>query len=290
MRSAEAHTQEPSSADAKPVKRVRWGGAVIENLAMEEAHLTSLKSNILLRVTANKANTIPQNEGEPRRDGTATAHLTEELPEDEQVRALVSNSETLGASMLRKEIAIGNTVATAHLDTCATHCFLSRKASAIAASRGYHAHKSKVRYSVEQGNPLCVTSTVHILPLSMIRNDNTVASWTSVLFIVADCGADIIIGYPTLQLGGIIDYDPPSNYEHTLNQLALSARRASSPDIETATARTLSLGKSYQYSPPDNDFAKHISVPESASVLTTELEGPVGSLTPKTGSENARKN
>jgi len=151
--------------------------------------------------------------------------------------------------MLRKEIAIGE------------HCrnrtpwipapliaFFHGKQAPSRPTR-YRAHKSKVRYSVEQGNPLCVTSTVHILPLGMIRNDNTVASWTSVLFIVADCGADIIIGYPTLQLGGIIDYDPPSNYEHTLNQLALGAQRASSPDIETATARTLSLGKSLPIQP-----------------------------------------
>ena len=262
----------------------------MENTEREEAHLSSLKSDILSRVAVNKANATRPNEEELRQGGAdPVCPAEEELSEHEHVRALVSNSEALGTSMLRKEIAIGNTVATAHLDTCATHCFLSWKTSAIAASRGYRAHKSKVRYSVEQGNPLCVTSTIHILPLNMIRNDNTVASWTSVLFIVADCGADIIIGYPTLQLGGIIDYDPPSNYEYTLNRLALSAQRASSPDIEAATAHTLSLGKSYQYSPPDSDYAKQISVTESTSVLRTEVEGPVGRLTPKTGSENAQK-
>ena len=290
MRDAEAHPKDQSDATSKSVKRVRWGGAVIEEVAREEAHLTSLKRDILSRVAANKANTTRPNEGDLQRDGAIPVCPVEELSEHEHVRALVSNSEALGTSMLRKEIAIGNTVATAHLDTCATHCFLSRKASAVMASLGYRAHKSKVRYSVEQGNPLCVTSTVHILPLNMVRNDNTVASWTSVLFIVADCGADIIIGYPTLQLGGIIDYDPPPNYEHTLNQLALGAQRVSSSDIETATAHTLSLGRSYQYSPPDSNSTKHISVPESASALRTEVEEPVGGLTPKTGSETALKN
>ena len=185
-RGTEAHQQEPSAADAKPVKRVRWGGEIMENTAREETHLSSLKSDILSRVAANKTNATRPNEEELRRGGVAPVCLAEELSEHEHVRALVSNSEALDTSMLRKEIAIGNTVATAHLDTCATHCFLSRKASAIAASRGYRAHKSKVRYSVEQGNPLCVTSTVHILPLSMIRNDNTVASWLSMLFIVSD--------------------------------------------------------------------------------------------------------
>jgi hypothetical protein len=34
-----------------------------------------------------------------------------------------------------------------------------------------------------------------MLSLSMIRSDNTVASWVAVLFIVADCGADIVIRY-----------------------------------------------------------------------------------------------
>ncbi len=44
-----------------------------------------------------------------------------------EVTALVSSTSTLFSGMLQKDVAIGTTVANAHLDTCATHCFLSHR-------------------------------------------------------------------------------------------------------------------------------------------------------------------
>ncbi len=178
---------------------------------------------------------------------------------EQTVRALVSNIGQLQTGMLQKDVAIGATVATAHLDTCATHCFLSHRASKVAIAQGYPAYNSKVRYRVEQGNPLCVATQVHVLPLAIIRNDGTAAFWEAVLFIIADCGADIIVGYPTLKLGGIIDYDPPLRYENVLSDIARSVPPPSYTDQAAqavlARGRVLSAGPQHlRNRPSDRHF------------------------------------
>ncbi len=159
--------------------------------------------------------------------------------------------------MLKGEVNLGGAIMRAHLDSCATHCFLSKEVSQTLQQRGYEEYESPVRYSVEQGNPLCVTSKVHILPLAMIRNDGTTALWHHVLFIVANCGASIIVGYPILQLGGIIDYDPPAQYTHTLRNILTP------PPVflEAAARRILQQGGSYSY-----------EAPTRATTLTTQVE------------------
>ena len=58
----------------------------------------------------------------------------------------------------------------------------------------------------------------------MIRNDGTAAFWEAVLFIIADCGADIIVGYPTLKLGGIVEYID-ANGEYGTNQPAPNGKQ-----------------------------------------------------------------
>ena len=167
---------------------------------------------------------------------------------DAPVVVLVSSTTLLNENMLRKTVKIGSELTTAHLDSCATHCFLSRKVSADFTARGLPSYQSRVRYAVQQGTPLCVTTDIHVLPLSMVRNDGNVVAWKATLFIVADCGADVIIGYPTLRLGGIIDYSPPDDYENTLRSHSYAVR--SMPSIEQAE-RILNLGKFYEYEPPD---------------------------------------
>jgi|GEM_PF-3825215 len=206
-----------------------------------------------------------------------------------EVRALVSNSRTLNSGMLQKDVAIGTTVTNAHLDTCATHCFLSNRASKLASEAGYTAYDSKVKYSVEQGNPLCITSRVHVLPLAMVRNDGTIAIWDAVLFVVADCGADIIIGYPTLKLGGIVDYDPPTRYAH-----ALQAAAGSAPPIaytESMAHQVLAQGRSHQYQKPDQlqQFEYGKPVLTSSHIMRTKAENTVvqkNDTNTKTGSKS----
>jgi hypothetical protein len=188
----------------------------------------------------------PQRKRAPGRDEETCGH---EQGREQTVRALVSNIAQLQTGMLQKDVAIGAAVATAHLDTCATHCFLSHRASKEAISQGYPAYNSKVRYRVEQGNPLCVATQVHVLPLAIIRNDGTAAFWEAVLFIIADCGADIIVGYPTLKLGGIIDYDPPPRYENILSDIARNAPPPSYTD--QAAQAVLARGREHDYSVPD---------------------------------------
>jgi hypothetical protein len=92
-------------------------------------------------VRLNESNT-ESHDHEPKRLTPETMGEKCEL----EVRALVSNTKTLNSGMLQKDVAVGTTVANAHLDTCATHCFLSHRASESASEAGYLAHQSTVRY------------------------------------------------------------------------------------------------------------------------------------------------
>ncbi len=59
--------------------------------------------------------------------------------------------------------------------------------------------------------------------------------WEFCLFIVADCGAEAIIGYPTPEKGKIIHYNPPVGYEQHLQQ-ATKAQTSKSKDVLQAKA------------------------------------------------------
>jgi hypothetical protein len=190
---------------------------------------------------------------------TYAGNVRSERADDEQgkhaprgvpVRALVSNSSTLNESMLVKNILLAQKITRAHLDTCATHCFVSTRMSSKLALRGYPPIRSHVEYNVEQGNPLCVTSTVHILPLVMAKPEYGSARWAAILFVVADCGADVIICYPILRSGGIIDYNPPEGYEARL--LETGHRQPARAELEQHTRSILQQGGSYQYGTPED--------------------------------------
>jgi hypothetical protein len=185
------------------------------------------------------------------RKGTGVKlELWEEGPH-EPVMALVSNAESLNKDMLRAVVNLGSDLPLAHLDSCATHCFLSKAMSYRLTNKGWSEYTSSIKYAVQQGNPLCITSIVQILPLTMVRNDGTVAHWNAVLFVVADCGADVIIGYPTLRCGGIINYDPPEQYQCILRPYAQAAF-PSSEKRELASS-ILRQGRAHQYEPPEEE-------------------------------------
>ena len=173
------------------------------------------------------------------------------------VRALVSSLAILSQSMLVKNVLVGGKIAAAHLDTCATHCFLSTSMSKQLSKSGYPSILSPVQYNVEQGVPLCVTSTVHILPLTIIDAQGEPASWRATLFVVADCGADVIICYPILSLGGIVDYNPPEGYTAKLQAIASSLPAAD--EMQHHARRILNSGKTYHYDgPEEGSFAKNV--------------------------------
>ena len=176
-----------------------------------------------------------------------TATQDQEL---QPVRALVSSSAVLSADMLVKSVLLAGELTSAHLDTCATHCFVSERMSKILNNRGYPPWQSKVTYAVEQGNPLCTTSRVHILHLIMATQSGGQARWEAVLFIVADCGADVIICYPVLRQGGIVDYDPPANYISLLQDCASECPKAA--EARELAQRAIREGSMYMYGPPDS--------------------------------------
>ena len=94
---------------------------------------------------------------------------------------------------------------------------------------------SSIRYDVEQGQPLCSSNSVHFLPVMLISEEGNMVQWEFCLFIVADCGAEAIIGYPTLEKGKIIHYNPPVGYEQHLQQ-ATKAQTSQSKEVLQAKA------------------------------------------------------
>ena len=131
-------------------------------------------------------------------------------------KALVSRIDS--GDMLIAQVLLAGHITTAHLDSCATHCFVSSVTSKELCARGYFAERSRTSFDVEQGNPLCNTNTVHYLPLSMVKENGTLCSWDDCLFLVADAGAPVIICNTLLRLGGIVRYNPPEDYVRALER------------------------------------------------------------------------
>ncbi len=136
--------------------------------------------------------------------------------------ALVSKS---AAELLTSKVLLAGELHVAHLDSCASHCFVSTAMSAYLTSMGYPQITSPIWFEVNQGNPLCDTNRVHLCPLSMVSEDGTVCTWDSCLFLVADAGAPIILCCSLLRLGGILHYEPPPEYETILSRCPRSANR-----------------------------------------------------------------
>ena len=164
-----------------------------------------------------------------------------------RVKAMVSMVEDV-QDMLVRSVLLGDSVQVAHLDSCGTHCFMSEAKAIEMQARGYPIMQSTAAFDVHQGNPLCVSNRILVLPLSMVTEHGEMQTWEACLFIIAECGADIIIGYTTLRLGGIVKYEPPPNYEQLLQRHACQhpTKQESSQQASAIAARSAS----YQYSPP----------------------------------------
>jgi hypothetical protein len=216
-----------------------------------------------------------------------TANTANKEPENSNavlpVRALVSSLAQLSTDMMVTDVLLAGAIAIAHLDTCATHCFLSGNISKKLAKRGYPPLVSKVNYNVEQGQPLCSTSKVHVIPLAISRNNGSQATWEAILFVVADCGADVIIGYPTLRMGGIVDYNPPENHAALLQAISYSSLPQPT-ELQEAARHILGRRGAYKYGPPSNgktvafsleDPLKDLNLGVSKSMRTELQQNPV---------------
>ena len=158
-------------------------------------------------------------EGDPAKQTEHNAPILGYRPETDGSRttavALVSNIAMIQETLIAQVLLAGK-LTSAHLDSCATHCFVDHHTSKELSERGYPSFTSPVEFDVRQGNPLCSTSLVHYVPLSIMREDGTINTWDECLFIVANAGAPVIICYAALRLGGIIRYEPPAGYERLL--------------------------------------------------------------------------
>ena len=90
------------------------------------------------------------------------------LTEPITVIALVSKTSE-HEQMLIRSACIGNIVLATAFDSCATNCFVSEKLSEELEESGYTSFKGPITYDVRQGNPLCVTNKIHMLPIVLVN-------------------------------------------------------------------------------------------------------------------------
>ena len=189
-------------------------------------------------------------------------------------KALVSRIEA--GAMLTAQILLAGQLTQAHLDSCATHCFLSSSMSRQLAERGYPPSVSPITFEVSQGKPLCNTQRIHRLPMSIAREDCSISTWDDCLFVVADAGAPVIIGYAALRLGGIVKYEPPSGYIELLSQYAhASNQQHEAPRAGGAPSVAEMLGQLYH--PPSRILTASLNT-EAVIEQKEEKDGSKNSL------------
>ena len=114
-----------------------------------------------------------------------TALAPDLLTESKTVIALVSKT-TDHEHMLIRSACIGNVVLATAFDSCATNCFVSEKLSEELEECGYSSFQGPITYDVRQGNPLCVTNKIHMLPIVLVNEMGRTVRWEMCLFIVAN--------------------------------------------------------------------------------------------------------
>ncbi|MCE2767148.1 MAG: hypothetical protein LW628_09585 [Fimbriimonadaceae bacterium] len=140
-----------------------------------------------------------------------------------------------------RKIIVGSDVVDGHLDTCATHCFVSSRRSKQLNDKGYPPLKIKP-FPVGQGTPLPDATHVHLAPLWLISSEGRLVGFGTVLFLVSNTGADILISNNILDFLGILRYRPPSDYEQILQREAkrlFIQREKRAPPISWSTPESL---------------------------------------------------
>ena len=134
-----------------------------------------------------------------------------------QARAYYSRSVNglLPPNVCVRKIIVGNEVVNGHLDTCATHCFVSSTMSISLRRQGFPSIEIKP-FPIGQGEPLPDATQAHLAPLWLISQEGQLVGFGTVLFLVSNTGADILIANNILDFLGILRYRPPAGYEETL--------------------------------------------------------------------------
>jgi hypothetical protein len=140
-----------------------------------------------------------------------------------KAKAFVSRAADM--RLCAHSITIGKEfVETSYQDSCATHNFLSPEYSNELTQLGY-ARYDCPPVEVEQGTVLEKPTThIHLLRLTMISPSGEIVKWEDCLFLVAEIGADVLIGNPILENGNIMKYEPPAGYKTMLMEELLMNR------------------------------------------------------------------
>ena len=186
-----------------------------------------------------------------------------------KAKAFVSRAADM--RLCAHSITIGKEfVETSYQDSCATHNFLSPEYSNELTQLGY-ARYDCPPVEVEQGTVLEKPTThIHLLRLTMISPSGEIVKWEDCLFLVAEIGADVLIGNPILENGNIMKYEPPAGYKTMLMEELLMNRadpRVSISQGNRAKNITRNL-RSYHYPTPT-----HIKAPPRA--FKTAMQTPI---------------
>ena len=168
-----------------------------------------------------------------------------------KAKAFVSRAADM--RLCAHSITIGKEfVETSYQDSCATHNFLSPEYSNELILLGYAVYDCPP-IEVEQGTVLDKPTTrIHLLCLTMISPSGDLVKWEDCLFLVAEIGADVLIGNPILENGNIMKYEPPAGYKTMLMEELLTNRadpRVAVSQRHRAEIITKNL-KSYSYPTP----------------------------------------
>lgn len=254
-----------------PTERVRTNASAQETEVMRNTHQTAEKN---AERPATSAYSQHNSEHKGGNSSQAQENQNEQAKSSSKVTAIALVSSTndmqAGETLVAKVLLAGQ-LTLAHLDSCATHCFVNHDTSENLRKRGFPPVESPVEFDVRQGNPLCCTNLVHYLPLSIITEDRSIGTWNNCLFIVADAGAPVIICYAALRLGGIIRYVPPPGYEQLLVEYA-PKESSSAPEGMSAAEM---LEQPY-HAPLHTVVALHTTARDESSVL----ENSTGNFAP----------
>jgi hypothetical protein len=154
-----------------------------------------------------------------------------------------SKEGLLSPNVCVRKIIVGSDVVDGHLDTCATHCFVSHHRSKLLQGKGYPPIKIKP-FPIGQGVRLPDATAAHLAPLRLVSENGQIVGFGTVLFLVSNTGGDILIANNILDFLGILRYHPPIGYEQILQDEARFSfipqeKRSPPSDIKQETLQSM---------------------------------------------------
>lgn len=140
--------------------------------------------------------------------------------------------------MVRK-IIVNDDVVYGHLDSCASHCFISKQCSDEFARKG-NRPISISPFPVGQGARLPDATTVHLCSLWLVSATNELVGFEKVVFLVVNTGAKVLIANNILEYLGILVYRPPPGYEKLLED-KVRATKLKQPTLDEINTEQILL-------------------------------------------------